>query len=272
MEITDQEIESLTQSILLRYGVDFTGYEMKSFKRRIARILSVYKFPSVHHLWAHLLKNQSFIHTFMNEISVGMTSMFRDPIFWKHMKRILSRQYKEKSELKIWHAGCSTGEEVYSMGILLKETGLLSKSKALATDINQTAIKEAQEGRYHTLKMPENEKNFKEYNAFADFKQYYKTEEDQKNVVMDPELVTHVSFGFHNLTCDSVADAYDLILCRNVMIYFDTPAKNKFMEKFYQALKPGGYFAIGFYDTMLSIMNHHKLELVDEEAKIFQKK
>ena len=211
------------------------------------------------------------MQTFMDEISVGMTSMFRDPIFWRHMKKILTSKFKDSHELKIWHAGCSTGEEVYSMGILLKETGLLPKAKSMATDINQSAIKEAKEGRYHVMKMTENERNYKEYNPHFDFKRYYSSEKDQNTILMNNELVSHVSFEFHNLTSDNVAGKYDLILCRNVMIYFDTPAKNIFMEKFYDALKPGGYFVIGFFDTMLPILNQHKLELVDEEAKIFRK-
>lgn len=271
IEVSDPEVDSLMQSILVRYGIDFTCYEPKSFKRRISRMLSLYHFDSVHHLWSRMLKDPTFIDSFMDQVSVGMTSMFRDPIFWKHFKRLLTTQYSEAKELRIWHAGCSTGEEVYSMGILLKEAGFLSKTKAAATDINQTALKEAKEGRYHLLKMDENTRNYKEYNAYTDFRRYYQADSQANYAVMSSELVSHVTFGFHNLISDPASGTYDIILCRNVMIYFDTIAKNKLMEKFYAALKPGGYFVIGFYDTMLPIINQHKLELVDEAAKIFRK-
>src|SRR6478735_4077116 len=172
VSVTDEEVASLSQSILTRYGIDFTCYEPKSLKRRVVRLLLMNNFVSVHELWIRMLRDQSFIHTFMNEISVGMTSMFRDPIFWKHLKRLLTKSFTHTSQLSIWLAGCSTGEEVYSLGILLTETGLSQKSTAFASDINQDALEAARRGEYHKLRMIENEQNFKEYNPYVDFARY----------------------------------------------------------------------------------------------------
>ncbi len=270
IDVTEEEVRSLTQSILTRYGIDFTCYEPKSLRRRIVRILNNFHYQSIHELWVKLLRDRDFIYTFMNEISVGMTSMFRDPILWKNLKRRMVSDFGNHDAINIWHAGCSTGEEVYTMGILLQETSLHKKTKALATDINQDAIQVAQKGLYHKIRMIENENNYKQYNAYSDFAKYY--DAFGKEVVMKPEIVSHASFSYHNLISDSVVGKFDVIFCRNVMIYFDTSAKSKLLEKFYNALKPGGYLIIGFYDTMLPVINQAHLTLVDEDAKIFVRK
>jgi chemotaxis protein methyltransferase CheR len=270
LTLTDEEIASLSQSILTRYGIDFTCYEPKSLKRRVVRLLLMNNYISIHELWHRLLRDQSFIHTFMNEISVGMTSMFRDPFFWKHLQRLLIANFTKSTNFSIWHAGCSTGEEVYSLGILLSELNLSQKTVAFASDINQDALVAARRGEYHKLKMIENETNFREYNPYSEFSKYY-TSIDAKNVKMDEKLIRHVTFNYHNLINDPYTGKYDLILCRNVMIYFDTEAKQRLLQKFYDSLNPGGYFIIGFYDTMLSLMDQDLFKAVDLDAKIFQK-
>lgn len=270
VDVSEEEVKSLAQSILTRYGIDFTCYEPKSLRRRIVRLLNLYNFDSIHGLWVRLLKDSSFIQVFMNEVSVGMTSMFRDPIFWKHLKHRLKDDFNNHESLSIWHAGCSTGEEVYSMAILLSEIGFRHKTKALATDINKQAMEEAKSGRYHKIKMIENEANFKQYNIYSDFTKYYVSEGTE--AVMVDELKNYATYEYHNLITDSVKECYDVILCRNVMIYFDNPAKIKLLDKIYDSLNPGGLFVIGFYDTMLSWINYTKFELIDEEAKIFRKR
>ncbi len=270
VDVTDEELTSLTQSILTRYGIDFTCYEPKSLKRRIIRALNFFNFSSIHDLWVKLLSDAKFIHTLMNEISVGMTSMFRDPVLWKNLKRRVHATYKSKSSLSIWHSGCSTGEEVYTMGILLKELQMHEMATAHCTDINLAAIEEAKSGIYHKIKMIENEANFKQYNTYGDFSKYYQA--DHKHAHMNLDLINHAHFAYHNLITDPFPKGFDIIFCRNVMIYFDTTAKLKLLEKFYQALNPGGYFIIGFFDTMGYLMDNKQFELIDEEAKIFQKK
>lgn len=270
VEISEEEVKSLAQVILTRYGIDFTCYEMKSLRRRINRIINIFNCASVFELWTRLLKDENFIYSFVNEISVGMTSMFRDPVMWKELRDQLVQHYANKPDIQIWHAGCSTGEEVYSMGIVLKETNLFHKAKAIATDINQEAIGTAAKGIYHKVKMSENEANYREYTSKGDLARYYAT--DEKNIIMDQKLVSHANFTYHNLISDPVYGEFDIIFCRNVMIYFDHKAKEKLMEKFYRALKPGGYFIIGFYDTMLSLVDDKQFSLINAEAKIFRKR
>ncbi len=267
-DVTEEEMNSLTQSILTRYGIDFTCYEPKSLRRRIIRLLNNQNLSSIHDLWVKFLRDSKFVHVFMNEISVGMTSMFRDPILWKKLKVRLANSHAGQP-LSIWHAGCSTGEEVYSMGILLKEANLLDNARAFATDFNQNAVAEAQEGVYHKIKMIENEANYREYNFFKEFDQYYTT--DGKHAFMNKELIKHVTFRYHNLITDPYPNGFDIILCRNVMIYFDSIAKIKMLDKFHASLNTGGLLIIGFFDTMSHLIDNKKFELVDEEAKIFRK-
>lgn len=268
-EVSDEEVASLTQSIRTRYGIDFTCYEPKSLKRRIIRILGILELSSIHDLWIKFLREQNFIQRFMNEISVGMTSMFRDPVLWKGLKTRMVESGADRPELNIWHSGCSTGEEVYSMSIMLRELNIHHKAKALCTDINQAAIDEARSGVYHKIKMIENEANYKQYNTTGDFTQYYKS--DGMHVNMDLSLLNHAKFTYHNLITDNFPQSLDIIFCRNVMIYFDTSAKQKLLTKFYSALKPGGYFVIGFFDTLGSLVDNDQFSMVDPQAKIFQK-
>jgi chemotaxis protein methyltransferase CheR len=269
-EVTDEEMNSLTQSILTRYGIDFTCYEPKSLKRRIIRVLNRFDHESVHGLWVHFLHDPEFIHVFMNEISVGMTSMFRDPVLWRNLRTHLQREYATK-DVSVWHAGCSTGEEVYSLGILLRESNLVRRAKALATDFNKDALAEAQKGVHHKIKMIENETNYREFNARGDMSKYY-TAVDGRHVAMDPTLVSHCTFSYQNLVTDPFpAQKFDIIFCRNVMIYFDAIAKHKLLDKFHASLNPGGFLIIGFFDTMNHLMDEHKFDMADEAAKIFKK-
>jgi chemotaxis protein methyltransferase CheR len=270
-EVTEEEMNSLTQSILTRYGIDFTCYEPKSLRRRIVRVMNLFNLASIHDLWVKFLHDSQFIQLFMNEVSVGMTSMFRDPTFWSSLKKRMLNELRHKPSINIWHAGCSTGEEVYSMGILLSEVGLQAKTKALATDINEVALNEAKSGIYHKIKMIENETNYRQVTSYRDFARYY-TVVDHGHVKMNQELVSHVTFGYQNLITDRFGSGYDIIFCRNVMIYFDTAAKRKLLDRFYDALNPGGYFIIGFYDAVSSLVDENKFELVDGESRMFRKK
>jgi chemotaxis protein methyltransferase CheR len=268
-DISEEEMNSLTVSIFARYGIDFTCYEPKSLRRRIIRAMNLFDLASVHELWVRLLNDSKFIQVFTNEISVGLTSMFRDPILWINLKKRIAKDYRRRESISIWHAGCSTGEEVYSLGILLQETQLKGIAKAIATDININAIEGAKKGVYQKIKMIENETNYREFNPGKSFSAYFTS--DGKHALMNPQLINHVSFAYQNLITDPFPSGFDIILCRNVMIYFDATAKTKILAKFYDALNPGGYLVIGFFDTMSYLIDNNKFRIVDEDARIFQK-
>lgn len=267
--ISDEELKSLTDAIQQRHGIDFSCYEPKSLKRRVVRVLHIFKLNAVHELWIKILKDRSFIYPFMDEISVGLTSMFRDPVLWRKLRHLLLSHWPDQKNLSLWHAGCSTGEEVYTMGIVLQETLSSKKVVARASDISNQAIANAQKGEYNMMKLDEYEKNYSQFNPAGTLKKYYSVKND--SACMDTTLIKHVSFEHHNLITDPFNDKYDIIFCRNVMIYFDNNAKLKLFEKFHQALNPGGLFIIGFYDAVLPMVDATKFAVLDMDAKIFKR-
>lgn len=267
--ISDEELKSLTDAIHKRHGIDFSCYEPKSLKRRVIRALHIFKLNAIHELWIKILKDRSFIYPFMDEISVGLTSMFRDPVLWRRLRQLLGGEWAERKAISLWHAGCSTGEEVYTMGILLAESVYSKAVTAQATDISNQAMEIARKGEYHKMKLEEYSQNYLQFNPVGNIRKYY-TEKDDF-AYMDPGLIRHVAFEYHNLITDPFARKYDIIFCRNVMIYFDNHAKAKLFEKFYEALNPGGLFIIGFYDAVLPMVDAAKFKVLDMDAKIFQK-
>jgi chemotaxis protein methyltransferase CheR len=267
--ISDEELKSLTDAIHHRHGIDFSCYETQSLKRRIVRALHIFKLDSVHELWVKILKEHSFIFPFMDEISVGLTAMFRDPVLWKQIGKMLHENFFEKSNLSLWHAGCSTGEEVYTMSIILKEAKYAKPITAHATDISKQAIETAKSGAYNRHKLEEYKQNYLGYNPSGSFSKYYTERNGETR--MNAELVSHITFDYHNLITSPFNHKYDLIFCRNVMIYFDNVAKAKLFEKFHQSLNENGLLIIGFYDAILPLIDEKKFKVLDLEAKIFQK-
>lgn len=269
ISISNEELDSLTAAIMKRHGIDFTGYEPKSLKRRVTRALSVFKLNSIHELWVKILRENDFIHPFINELSVGLTSMFRDPKFWVSLKKSLPILINEKRRLKVWHAGCSTGEEVYTLNILIRELGLEGKVSSYASDMNTDALEQAQKGAYHVLKLADYEDQYRKYNGKGSLSNYYKKEE--KSGFMDLSLIRHVQFEMNNLITDDSNNKFDIIFCRNVMIYFDAGAKRLVLDKFYNSLKPGGLLIIGFFDALVPIIDKTRFEFFDLDQKIFKR-
>jgi chemotaxis protein methyltransferase CheR len=190
--ITDEELKSLTDAIQQRHGIDFSCYEPKSLKRRVVRALHIFKLNAIHELWVKILKDRSFIYPFMDEISVGLTAMFRDPVLWKRMRYMLNNELNAKTDLSIWHAGCSTGEEVYTMGIVLKESTFNKSVTVRATDISNLAMTTAKKGEYNMMKLDEYEQNYVNYNPASSLKKYYQQNND--GGAMDTSLIGRVTF------------------------------------------------------------------------------
>lgn len=268
--VSDEELQSLTNAIFQRHGIDFTCYERLSLKRRVIRALGVFNVDSVHALWRLILRDRAFIYTFMDEISVGLTAMFRDPVLWRKLLSMLNNYFAKRDDLAVWHAGCSSGEEIYTFGIVLQESKFDKPVIALATDISRQAIENAQRGGYHAQKFSEYEQNYKEFNPFSSLKKYSSTGDGLFQ--MNSNLIRHVSFDYHNLITDVFPVNQDIIFCRNVMIYFDSGAKLKLLKKFHDSLKPGGLLVIGFYDAVMPLIDPHQFGVLDIEAKIFIKR
>jgi chemotaxis protein methyltransferase CheR len=269
VEITDAEMRSITDAIYKRHGVDFMCYEPKSLKRRFTRILHLYKLTSSAELWMKVLREPTFIHEMVNEITVGLTSMFRDPELWKWLYKELIQNFATRRDIKIWHAGCSTGEEIYTMGIVLKEAGLLGRAQALATDINTDAMATAQKGVYHKIKTVEYAQKYSGYHKGGDFSKYY-TNQDM-HVTMHKELINHVQFQPHNLVTEPMNRKFDIIFCRNVMIYFDQQTKVKLLKQFHACLNPGGLLIIGFFDSIVPLIDKGMFNYNEIDLRVFRK-
>jgi len=272
-DLTLEELEALNNAILTRHGIDFTSYEPKSFSRRVSRAIDYFGFNNLMEMWTKLLSDRSFVFDFIDQITVGMTSMFRDPQMWKVLKNDLLMSMKQDGEpIDIWHAGCSTGEETYSLGIVLDDLKIQDRVTAVATDLNRESVDKARAGLFDNLTLRQNEQQFSEYTSFKKLEHYYKPH-GTKQFQMDLNLTTHCRYEVANLVSDDAPapGQFDIIFCRNVLIYFDTSLKEKMLQKFYDALKPDGFLVIGYFDALLPVIDKEMWEYYNLNAKIFRK-
>lgn len=268
MDIQIADIRRITEVIRNRYDYDFTNYALSSFKRRVTRILELNRF-GVDVLCAKL-EDPSFMEYFLNEITVNVTEMYRDPSFWRVMRDdILPSILMNHDKIRIWHAGCSSGEEVVSMAILMREMGIEKQVNVIATDLDTNILERAKSGRYALKHMDLNEKNYIRFQGTGQLKDYY--EEKNGTVVMDPTLLENVSFRKHDLVKGIVFNKFDLILCRNVMIYFNQQLQNEVLKKFHESMFKYAYLAIGSKESLIWCEIANKFIVANNEEKIYRK-
>jgi len=269
-EIHIVDIRRLTEIIRDKYGYDFTNYAMSSFKRRVSRILELYRFSSMEALINRIDGDKVFFEEFLSEITVNVTEMFRDPSFWRVLRdKIIPNILLNHQKISIWHAGCSSGEEVFSMAIMLKEMGILENCKIVATDIDNLIIDKAKKGMIPMKNMDLNQKNYLRFQGNTDLSNYY----EEKNGVayMDPSLVEGVSFRIHDLVNGVVFSKFDLVMCRNVMIYFNQTLQNDVLKKLHESTFKYGYLAIGSKESLIWCEIANKFIVVNNEEKIYKK-
>ncbi|RUA35466.1 MAG: protein-glutamate O-methyltransferase CheR [Bacteroidetes bacterium] len=268
IEISD--LRRITELVKEQYRYDFTNYAMSSFRRRILRIMELYKFGSADLLIKRLKDDKPFFDEFIAEITVNVTEMFRDPPFWRELRdNVIPNILLNHNTISIWHAGCSSGEEVFSMAILLKEMGILDKAKIIATDIDKVILEKAKKGHYSMKNMELNEKNYIRFEGKNNFKDYFK--EENGKAVMDKSLIQNVSFREHDLVQGVVFNKFDLILCRNVMIYFNQNLQNEVLKKHHESLFKYGYLVIGSKESLIWCEIANKFIVVNNEEKIYKK-
>ncbi|MCU0439741.1 MAG: protein-glutamate O-methyltransferase CheR [Raineya sp.] len=269
-EIEISELRLITDLIKQKYDYDFGNYAMSSFKRRVARVLELYKMEGVPTLLRRLDIDAKFFKEFLAEITVNVTEMFRDPTFWVELKTHIIPHIRQNNEnFSIWHAGCSSGEEVYSMAIVLEEMGILDNVKIVATDIDHVILDKAREARYHIKNMEVNKKNYTTFGGLYNLENYYK--EESGKAVMDQNLVRNVEFREQNLVTGSAFSKFDLILCRNVMIYFNQTLQNQVLRLFHESLHKYAYLAIGSKESLIWCELANKFIVVNNEEKIYKK-
>ncbi len=269
-EIHIVDIRKLTEVIKTKYGFDFTNYAISSFKRRILRIIELYKFRSVDALTKKITDDPKFFEEFISEITVNVTEMFRDPSFWRIMRdKILPNILLNHKKVSIWHAGCSSGEEIYSMAILLKEMGILDSSKIIATDIDDQILNRARSGVYTVKNMELNEKNYVRFRGENELNKYFEVKNGL--AYMDKSLVERVSYRRHDLVKGIVFNKFDIVICRNVMIYFNQNLQNDVLKKLHESIFKYGYLAIGSKESLIWCEIANKFIVANNEEKIYKK-
>ncbi len=263
------DIIQLLDRILHRYGYDFNGYARASLKRRIDAFYAKGKFSSFTQMEAKLLNEPVYFMHFIEEVTVNVTEMFRDPTFYKSLRENILPVLATYPFIRVWHAGCSTGEEVYSMAILLKEANLLHKSLLYATDLNQAVLEKAKTGIFPVSTMQQNSENYIRSGGKEDFSTYYYA--NYNNAQFEKSLSSKMIFSTHNLAADSSFNEFQLILCRNVLIYFDRDLQGRVLQLFDKSLDSLGFLALGSKESLrFSVIASHYKQF-DNKEKIWRK-
>jgi chemotaxis protein methyltransferase CheR len=269
MHFDDTEFKALLESIRFVYGYDFTDYAEASVRRRMAHFMNSRKITALNKLGLMLLQDEKLFEEFIQEVSVTVTEMFRDPLFYKSLRLHVMKRLATYPFIRIWIAGCATGEEVYSIAILLKEEGILHRSVLYATDINQKSLRIAKDGVYPVEQMKSYTANYQKAGGVNSFSEYYKSK--YNSVMFDKSLKQNIVFSPHNLAVDKSFNEFQLIICRNVLIYFNQQLQNKVISLFYESLCPFGFLGLGSKESLLFSDKRKCFEEVDRKEKIFMK-
>lgn len=260
--VTDQDLYYFIYAVKNISEFDFSEYSDKSFKRRLQKVLVDYK-TDIPSIVKKFKEDRKFLEKIVNEITVNTTELFRDPQIWHILRYKILPELKHKNHINIWHAGCSTGQEVYSMLIILNELGMFDKAKLLATDINSEVLDISKKGEYKyrfnigyldnfDKVVKENPFNYEEFNDVP-YSKYFEIDKYKDLIKMNQFLVDKPFFRKHDLTKDDVIPftKFDLIFCRNVIIYFNYNLQNRIFDVFQRSLFQGGYLFLGMHETIL---------------------
>jgi chemotaxis protein methyltransferase CheR len=247
-ELETIEIELLLEGIFRVYGYDFRDYAFSSLRRRIWHRIHAMQLSSVSGLQEQVLHNPAHMKALLSSLSITVTEMFRDPQLFRLFRREAVPVLRALPQLRIWHAGCSTGEEVLSMAILLHEEGLLARSRLYATDMNETSLEQARRGQVPLRKLHEYTQNYLAAGGSRDLSEYYSIQDDY--AVFHPDLLEHVEVAPHNLVTDRSFNEFHVIFCRNVLIYFNKELQDQVHRLIYDSLSPRGFLVLGHRESI----------------------
>ncbi|MEQ6355621.1 protein-glutamate O-methyltransferase CheR [Lysinibacillus sp. M3] len=266
---TDLEIDLLLEAIYRLSGFDFRQYNRSSISRRIYSRMGMSNIPTISRVLEKVIHEDGFLEQLLNDFSINVTEMFRNPSFFKAFREEVVPFLRDYPEIRIWHAGCSTGEEVYSMAILLQEEGLMDKAVIYATDMNEQVLEKAKKGVFPINKMQAYTKNYMLAGGIHAFSEYYKT--DYQYAYFHPALLKNIIFAQHNLVTDQSFNEFHVIMCRNVLIYFSPELQNQVHHLFSESISDNGFLCLGDKETLRfeGVISKYK-EIVGNE-KIYQK-
>lgn len=266
--LRDEEIDIILKDLLELYDCDFTYYSRDSFKRRINRLYKLEKYELLEEFRHKLRSDRKYIDHFIDRITVNVTEMFRDHQFFRELKKEIIPELANRPVIRVWHAGCSTGEEVYSMAILLHEAGVLQKSEIFGTDINPRVLAKARSGIFPVSLMRLYAKNYTLAGGEKDFSSYFTTTPQGEK--FNEEFGSRMTFSAHNLATEGFFHKFDLIICRNVLIYFDKELQDKVLKLFETSMGPLSYLGLGEKETIKFSAVSNKFKQVGLE-KIWKK-
>ncbi|QTB27075.1 CheR family methyltransferase [Lysinibacillus sphaericus] len=266
---TNLEIDLLLEAIYRLSGYDFRQYNRSSISRRIFNRMRINSIPTISRVQEKVIHDQAFLEQLLNDFSINVTEMFRNPSFFKAFREKVIPTLREYQEIRIWHAGCATGEEVYSMAILLQEEGLIDKAVIYATDMNEQVLEKAKKGIFPIHKMQAYTKNYMLAGGAHAFSEYYKT--DYQYAYFHSTLLKNIIFAQHNLVTDQSFNEFHVILCRNVLIYFSPQLQSQVHRLFYESLSDKGFLCLGDKETLRfeEVISNYK-EFIGNE-RIYQK-
>lgn len=267
-DIEEVEIRLFVEAMALRHGYDFRHYARASIKRRVKALAAALGCAQVGQMVPMVLRDEGFLHQALSHLSVPVTEMFRDPQVFLALRREVLPLLESYPRINIWQAGCASGEEAVSLAILLKEAGLLHKTQIYATDINDVALAKAEEGIYPSAVVATGERNYRKAGGTGDFQGYFHSAYGLSRVA--PEIRERIVFAHHNLVGDGVFCEVNMVLCRNVLIYFDRTLQGKVLQLFSESLARGGFLCLGTQESLQFSAMGERFAPVNPECRIFR--
>jgi len=263
------EIVLLLEGVFRHYGFDFRAYAYASIRRRLWKRVAAEGLSSISELQSHVLHDRAAMERLLLDLSVSVTSMFRDPGFYQAFRQDVIPMLRTYPFIRLWHAGCSTGEEVYSTAIVLEEEQLLDRTRIYATDINDAVLKQARDGIFPLNRMQEYTENYIRAGGKRSFSEYYTAKYD--GALFSPSLTRTVVFSQHNLVTDGSFSEFNVIFCRNVLIYFDRTLQQRVHRLFYDSLGMFGILALGSKESLRTSQYEDCYQKLRPREKLYRK-
>ena len=264
------ELQLLLEAIYRRYGYDFRSYSVASVRRRVQQHLIVARYDNICALMHDILHNGEAFSALLSNLTINVTEMFRDPDFYQAFREKVVPVLRTHPFLKVWHAGCATGEEIYSMAILLKEEGLYDRCQIYATDRDKEVLEEARRGIFPASELRRFTENYERSGGKKKLSDYYTEKYD--NIIMDPALKKNVIFADHDLATDQVFGEMQVVLCRNVLIYFNKELQKRVFRLFKDSLDIAGYLCLGSKESLRFSGCADAFDIIEEKQRIYKKR
>ena len=269
VDLETLEVDLLTEAIYQAYGFDFRRYSRASLRRRLRRRMEAEVLATVSALQDRVLHDRACMSRLFADLSVHVSSMFRDPGFYQALRARVVPVLRTYPFVRIWNAGCAGGEETYSIAILLREMGLYDRARIYATDLNPAILHQARSGTFPIAKMQEYTSNYILAGGTRSFSEYYVA--DAGRVVFQPSLADNIVFAEHNLVTDRSFNEFHVIVCRNVMIYFDRTLQDRVHELFYKSLITFGVLGLGSKESLAATDYRSCYEPIDDTVRLYRK-